>query len=256
MKDFSLVAYRHYLELLVQSGAQFLTFEQFIESGESSFERYVLLRHDVDRKPTNALAMAKVEAALNVSATYYFRITTIDDEIIKQILELGHEVGFHYESLSDADGNFDKAYDLFRQGLAQFEKLTDVKTISMHGRPLKPYDNRDLWKTDKGQKLLNELGILGEIYLCVDYQDIAYVNDTGRNWESNRSNRRDKVNSLVNADFVSQDELIAFFKNPHPKTVFQVHPERWSDSPLEWWAQAVKDSAINLAKIILTTLRR
>lgn len=256
MKDFSLRAYRFYLKLLIQSDAQFLTFEQYIQSDKASLERFVVLRHDVDRKPENALAMANVEAELGVCATYYFRLSTLNRRVIKSIKELGHEVGFHYESLSDADGDFEEAYKLFVSGLKKFNGLTKVKTISMHGRPLKPYDNRDLWKTVKGKKLLNELGILGEIYLCIDYKDIAYVNDTGRNWESNRSNRRDKVNSQVNADFISQDELIDFFKSPHPQIVFQVHPERWSDSNVEWTLQLLKDSVINSAKIILTFLGR
>ncbi len=46
-----------------------------------------MLRHDVDRKPHNALKVAEIEQEFNVSSTYYFRITrnSFDEEIIRKI---------------------------------------------------------------------------------------------------------------------------------------------------------------------------
>ncbi len=37
--------------------------------------KVVILRHDVDRKPENALKMAEIEREFDIPATYYFRST-------------------------------------------------------------------------------------------------------------------------------------------------------------------------------------
>ena len=66
---------------------------------EKGHSPIVILRHDVDRRPLNALTTAKLENELGIRGTYYFRIVpeSFDETIIKQIAELGHEIGYHYE---------------------------------------------------------------------------------------------------------------------------------------------------------------
>jgi hypothetical protein len=67
--------------------------------------RTVVLRHDVDRKPENALKMAELEHALGVCSTYYFRHpATFVPEVIGRVQALGHEVGYHYEVLAKGEG--------------------------------------------------------------------------------------------------------------------------------------------------------
>lgn len=256
MRDFTLKAYAKYLELIKSSGLPFYTFHEYMSLGQDQLpSKFCLVRHDVDRKPENALAMAKLEASMDVKATYYFRTksNTFVPSIIKEVVSLGHEVGYHYESLSDADGNIEEAVKDFRHNLSRLRELVPITTCSMHGRPLKPFDNRDIWKVEANHKLLvGELKLLGEVYLDIDYLDIAYINDTGRNWTSGESNRRDKVESNIMADFTSQEELIKALKSGvHEKMVFQIHPERWSDKPVEWFLQLSKDYLINIAKWIL-----
>jgi len=61
----------------------------------------VILRHDVDRLPENSLRTAKIEHDLGIRGSYYFRIVqeSFDEEVIKKIAALGHEVGYHYEDV-------------------------------------------------------------------------------------------------------------------------------------------------------------
>lgn len=40
-------------------------------------EKVVILRHDVDRLPGNALKMARLEHEMGVQATYYFRAVSV-----------------------------------------------------------------------------------------------------------------------------------------------------------------------------------
>ncbi|MDA3781326.1 MAG: hypothetical protein PF487_14030 [Bacteroidales bacterium] len=217
-----------------------------------AFQNFILIRHDVDRKPYNALDMAKLENELGISSTYYFRYKkhTFLPKIIKKIQSLGHEIGYHYENLSDSNGNMDIALEDFRSKLKKFRNIVPINTISMHGRPLKKFDNRDMWTDNK--IFLNNCNILGEIYLDIDYSDIAYINDTGRNWSQNKSNIRDKVNSKIIADFKNQIELETFLKdNDNNKIVFQTHPERWTDNYFDWTVQLLKDTGINIIKSII-----
>jgi hypothetical protein len=55
-KDFTLKAYKHLLKELQKSDYQFFTLEQYISSPNHPFASspslpFVILRHDVDRKP-------------------------------------------------------------------------------------------------------------------------------------------------------------------------------------------------------------
>ena len=50
----------------------------------------------------NSLRTAQLENELGIRGTYYFRIVpeSFDDKVIKQIYDLGHEIGYHYEDVS------------------------------------------------------------------------------------------------------------------------------------------------------------
>ena len=254
-KDFTLDSYKYYLEILKQKGYLFYRYDEFMQKNKFA-DKYCLIRHDVDREPKRSLDMALLENSLNIKSTYYFRAknNTFKPKIIKKIEALGHEIGYHYESLSDTDGDIEKACIDFEKNLKRFREIATIKTCSMHGRPFKKYDNRDIWKIKKNHDyLINDLGLLGEVYLDIDYSEIAYINDTGRNWTSGASNLRDKVSSNISADFNNKTELLNYFKaNPNKKIVFQIHPERWSNNLLIWWIQSLKDQIINNIKKIIS----
>jgi MoaA/NifB/PqqE/SkfB family radical SAM enzyme len=85
-------------------------------------------------KPENALKMAELEYALGVTSTYYFRYPyTFIPEIIEQILSLGHEVGYHYEVLAKARGDYGKAIDLFARELEEFQ-VSLRRSDDLHAR--------------------------------------------------------------------------------------------------------------------------
>ncbi len=100
MQDFTLTTYKKLLHALLASGYSFQTLEQFFEQSEN---KTMILKHDVDRKPSNALVIARIEKEAGIRASYYFRIVneSYDEGIIRQIAEMGHEIGYHYENLSE-----------------------------------------------------------------------------------------------------------------------------------------------------------
>ena len=74
------------------------------------------MRQDVDLRPDSSLATAKIEHELGMRSVYYFRAVpeSWDEAIIKEIAGMGHEVGYHYESLTICNGNTEAAYDDFK----------------------------------------------------------------------------------------------------------------------------------------------
>jgi hypothetical protein len=210
-----------------------------------------LLRHDVDRKPDNALKVAELERGIGISSTYYFRITksSFAPNIIKEVFNLGHEIGYHYEDLSTAKGNYENGFKMFSEHLAQLRALVPIKTIAMHGRPFSPYDNRDLWK----QYRYSNFGISCEAFLDIDYSDVYYFTDTGRTWGQTRANIRDTVKSDLTAPVNTTNQLINFIKdNSDKKIALVMHPERWENNVFCWTEQLIKDLLVNAAKCVIS----
>ena len=98
MIDFTLTTYKRLLATLKSSGYTFQTFQDFLKAPAP---RSVILRHDVDERPRNALKMAEVERGMVVRASYYFRILKIsnDPAVMATIERIGHEIGYHYENI-------------------------------------------------------------------------------------------------------------------------------------------------------------
>ena len=260
MRDFTIGAYTDYLSILKSHYSTTITYSDYFSKPSAIGERFCILRHDVDRRPFNSLRFAEIESELGLRATYYFRHkpSTFNPKLIKQIASLGHEIGYHYECLSDTKGDIPSALDLFDRNLRDFRQLTPISTICMHGRPLSPYDNRDLWKSKETMALLRDrFGITGEAYLNVDYSSIVYITDTGRNWSSTRANLRDCVQSKVTPEFANGRELKKYLTDTPPhQIVFQIHPERWHDNYFLWSRQLLLDEGTNLIKSFLRWRRR
>ena len=92
MPDFTIDTYRLLLETLLSKDYSFIPFAQYLKEPPS---RCIILRHDVDDRKLNSLQTAKIENKLGIRGTYYFRMVpeSFDEGVIKQIHEMGHEVG-------------------------------------------------------------------------------------------------------------------------------------------------------------------
>ncbi len=232
MRDFTRETYRELLSTLLNSGFEFYVLEDLC--GGKMKEPYIVLRHDVDRNPKNALRMAVIENSMGVKATYYFRTVkgVFDPEIIKKISSLGHEVGYHYEDLSTLNGDIEEALKSFKQNVEMLRQLVPINTVSMHGKPLSKYDNRKLIP------LLNfsELGIICEPYTIVEKLNLVYLTDTGRSWNNRLVNVRDLVSATLDIKIKSTQQLIdaAGIELSEMNMMLNIHPERWEDAVLPW----------------------
>jgi len=246
-RDFTLQKYRQLLNSLIKAGYEFQTFRAFIESPK---ERVVVLRHDVDLRNWAALRLAKLEYSFGISSTYYFRTTrqSYSPKIIRQIVKMEHEIGYHYEDLVINDGNYDKAIESFQGNLSLFREFYPVVSICMHGSSGSPYDNRDLWKKFR----LEDFGLVGEPYLTVDYNKVLYLTDTGRCWDGHKVSLRDKVESNYDFSFHSTNDIIDSVNSLPDKVLITAHPEQWTNNILEW----LFVKAFSIAHTLYKTLYR
>lgn len=271
MEDFTINTFEKLIKELASHSFLFQTVNDFLSD---SSKKTIILRHDVDRRPKNSLDFAKIQKELNIRGTYYFRIVekSFHPEIIKEISSLGHEIGYHYETMATSKGDIDKAYDEFCKNLDIFRKIVPVTTICMHGSPLSKYDNRDIWKKYDYRKL----GIIGEPYFDIDFNEVLYLTDTGRCWDGERFSVRDKIvgsrQSAVNSQystpttnhqppitnrFHSTFDIITAAENGElpDKIMFTFHPQRWSDKPLPWLKELIWQNLKNQVKGGLIRLR-
>jgi hypothetical protein len=291
--DFTPGMYRKLLESLKEAGYSFLTFEEFCGTPG---EKTVILRHDVDRKPQNALKLAEIETYLGIKGSYHFRATGSSNapDIIRQIANLGHEIAYHYEDMTLATGVDHKsgvtaleqlaadAFNRFRSNLEYFRQFYPVRVISMHGSPTGRIDNRLVWKYFD----YREYGVICEPYFDIDFSETLYLTDTGRRWDGDRYNVRDRA---IAADSLQTDGGFAGWKvrpvmgsllsmtgkglalrgrykihstkeiiklaesgKVPERIVINTHPQRWNDAYIPWvwelFAQSVKN---RLKKLVI-----
>jgi hypothetical protein len=258
MKDFTIDTYRRLLAALSLNDRQFLRCKDFF-GGAPLQKPMVILRHDVDAKKENSLQFARIQAEMGIAATYYFRITSssYDEQVIKEIHEMGHEIGYHYETMDTCRGNVKQAYDTFCRELDRFRKFVPVTTICMHGSPLSKFDNREIWQYYDYRLL----GIIAEPYFDLNFNKTFYLTDTGRCWDGQKVSVRDKAakfNLCTNPDFLrlsyhSTFDIISAIQNRNfPSEVMMTfHPQRWTNSALPWYTELITQTLKNEVKRVL-----
>jgi hypothetical protein len=191
-----------------------------------------------------------------IRGSYYFRIVpeSYDETIIRQISNLGHEIGYHYEDLALCGGDVDKAYESFCRHLERFRKIVPVTTICMHGSPLSRWDSRAIWhKYD-----YRTLGITAEPYFDIDFNNTFYLTDTGRRWDGHKVSIRDKAMAsrpVTNPDFLGRsyhttsDVINALETGGFPgRVMVTLHPQRWTDNKFLWVKEYIAQNLKNQVK--------
>ena len=237
-------------------------YKQLLEAIQSYDFNSLVLRHDVDLLPENSLRTARIEAEKGVFGIYYFRAVpeSWNEEIIQKIAILGHEVGYHYESLTTCGGDLDNAYEDFCRNLEKLRMLVSVKSICMHGSPHSPYDSKDIWKKYD----YHALGIENEPYLDTDFSKVFYLTDTGRRWDGYKVSVRDKIpqyqdewmaRGLV---FHTTDDIIDGLREGIiPKDLMMtIHPQRWNPFGLAWCKELMFQNVKNIVKRALILVKK
>lgn len=141
--------YERLLGTLVAQGYSFLTIADLARQGPAGTlpPRTCIVRIDVDSDVTTARDMFRIECALGVRATYYFRLRTLEPGLMRDIAESGSEVGYHYEELAtvakrhglrhrgEIDAWIDAIRGEFAGNIERFAEITGRMplTVASHG---------------------------------------------------------------------------------------------------------------------------
>lgn len=147
LKNDRLKQYGKYIHYAQENGYQVLSLEDFYRLEDRRKGKHFILRHDVDQGGIYTRKMFEAEKALGVKSTYYFRFSTIDRELIEEMLQAGFDVGLHFETIADwaRENSITRKEEIdmecmkqrLKEEIKKFEELIGHKTFSCcsHGAP-------------------------------------------------------------------------------------------------------------------------
>ena len=150
--------------------------------------------------------------------------------------------------MDKANGNSAKAIEIFERELNELRRLCRIDTICMHGNSRTPWNNRELWKSYD----FKNFGIAGEGYLSVDFSDMLYLSDTGRNW-GNRFKVKDTTGNNFGGEILSKikstDDIIDLINQNKCNKIYLLSHPRWTNNFYDWSIEFVSTSIKNIAKL-------
>lgn len=147
--EFTYEAYTQLLRELKTAGYRLAPFLR----EETGCQRQAIIRHDVDISPERAAEMAKLELDENVTATYFFMLSSEfynlmdrdNEEALLEIRGMGHEIGLHFDMSKYSIHN---DAELERQLVKELNVLGEllsmpIKAVSWH-KPVERYYGKRL----------------------------------------------------------------------------------------------------------------
>jgi hypothetical protein len=186
--SFYLAHYTETIKRALHLGYKFYTFNNYIEG--STKEQCIILRHDIDFSIERALEMAKIEHSLGVPGTYFFRLHAKTYNpyefksylILRQIRDMGHEVGLHTEALDVEYITKENSLDIFRREKEILEQILQISINSAAEHRDFTGLNRD-WNNHFFAKYTKEeAGILNYPFEDRFFKDMKYISDSLGNW--------------------------------------------------------------------------
>lgn len=251
--DFTFDSYARIIDAALAAGITMYPMIDWYELAEAD-RHGIMLKHDVDRRPQNALTMAELEAERGVRSTYYFRIvrSAFDPRIIRRISEFGHEIGYHYEDWWLGRGDPQRAIRSLEINLQRIRQVAQVRSIAMHGSPLARESNLTIWNYVD----FRNYDVIDATY-SFDYSGYVFFTDSGRTFGTSSANIRDYLPGATGVVGIDTSEQLADYLsgNPAERIQISVHPERWNHAGLPWYRQWAFDTGANAAKLAIRQAR-
>ena len=151
-------------------------------------QRLIVFRIDVDRSPVHSLQMASVFADEGVKASFFFRMhsptydifSSDNYRIVKQVYEMGFEVGLHCEPIIVSHLTGKAPETVIREDIERLKEVIggDVFGAASHGDGRYPnLNNLDFWSHHSPR----EFGLWYEAYDSVTFglfQEGRYVSNS------------------------------------------------------------------------------
>lgn len=203
---FTYDAYRNLLDLLKRQGYECASYHDW-----QSCSRPVILRHDIDEDIFRALKFAELEKEADWKSIYfvllksdaYNPLSPKHVEMLKCIMEYGHEIGLHFDEMCYPEAIGD--VDVIRKKILEEASVlggivgVPVKCVSMH-RPSKAILEANLEIPD----IVNSYG-------QTFFHTFKYISDSRRHWrepieEIVKGGKYDRLHILTHAFWYRDEE--------------------------------------------------
>lgn len=213
---------KHYREILQKA----ISIAPFIGYDEIDFyDKFILWRHDCDFSLNRALKLAQIESEYRVKSTFFLNphcegyniFEKSQYEILRKIIELGHDIGLHFDA-----GFYDSITEdnLGEKILAEANLLkellsVDVKVFSFHNPTVQGLS----WNKPIYGGLLN-------CYSSFFHTEVTYCSDSNGYWRHNRlldfleTCQSDKIQILTHAEWWQEKPMHArdrIFRSIHER---------------------------------------
>lgn len=142
--------YETILQKAKENSYQIISLRDYIENKYDKSKKIFILRHDVDHFSDGTKMMFEVEKRYGATSSFYFRNSTFEPKLMKEIEEYGSESSLHFEPIADfikanphiktKEGLFetdfqDRCLKILKANIDRFRLLLDIPcvTIASHG---------------------------------------------------------------------------------------------------------------------------
>jgi hypothetical protein len=208
IEDFTETHYREILEKAT-SLAPFIGYDEI-----SLNQKFILWRHDCDFSLNRALKLAEIEYEYKVKSTFFLNphcegyniYEKSQFDIIKAIINLGHDIGLHFDAgFYDFISEEDLEQKIFAESKQLKELLSvDVKVFSFHNPTVKGLS----WNKPTYGGLIN-------CYASFFHDEVAYCSDSNGYWRHNRlydflaTTQCDRIQILTHAEWWQNKPMYA-----------------------------------------------
>jgi hypothetical protein len=179
--NFTFKYYKESLKKALEGGYNFIKCEDYKKI--QSYEKFIIMRHDVDFSLDNAIILARIEHELGISSSFFIRLHARHYSplelkyfrIVKEIINLGHEVGLHHEPSFSEVNNLNQEELLIKE-IDYFNSLFNIKIkgIATH-EPART----GIFVTEKN---INKFPIEYEAYFPCFMKYAKYISESGGRW--------------------------------------------------------------------------
>lgn len=233
MYSFTHNHYKEILQLALEKGYSFVSFNEVVNSNNNKF---CLLRHDVDADLIAALKMARIENELGIRSTYFFMLRSPlynlfsrdNYRMALEIIRLGHFVGLHFDEGFVEDKT--QTEEIIRKELKILSVTldTEITIFSVH---------------QPSEEMIKNPIRLKNIINTYDFElfkDIFYLSDSNMTWKSHLPEE-------------------VFEKELFRKIQLLVHPMWWvgdgNQNTKQLWNKAIKNNHIMTMNQLISTER-
>ena len=199
--NFTYDAYLELINLLKEKNYHFCDYLNC-----DKYDKPVIFRHDIDNSLNKAFEIAKLEYENNITSTFFVLLSTNfynvfskeSNEILKEIMGLGHQIGLHFdEKRYEISSVKELKYWVERESeILGYALDKEIKAVSMH-RPSK-------WILENDIQFKGIINSYSKKFLS----DFKYLSDSRMHWREDvlgiiESGEYDKLHILTHSFWYS-----------------------------------------------------